>query len=161
MTDIALIFDPDSQTADLAIAGGGLATDDGLLTAMIISIFTDARARDDDPLPFAGADRRGWWGDIGNDDPNDRIGSRLWLMAREKLTEATATRVRDMVREALAWLVEDGVVRDLTVETELRPPSATFPEGALAFLVTLSRPDGPARERYDFVWAATARTLAA
>ena len=68
MTDLALHFAPGAWSADLSILGGDLATDDGLRTAVIISLFTDARARADDPLPEADADRRGWWGDCGSDE---------------------------------------------------------------------------------------------
>ncbi|MDF7777834.1 phage GP46 family protein [Sphingomonas sp. AOB5] len=155
MTDIALNFDPAAQTADIALVDGDLATDDGLMTALIVSIFTDARARPDDVLPEPGADPRGWWGDAFNEDPNDAIGSRLWLLRREKLTAATALKARDMITEALDWLVQDGVVRELTVATEIIRPDA------LRASVTLSRPDGPARQRFDFVWDATQRSLAA
>ena len=69
MIDIALTFDPATFEFDLALAGAGdardLQGDDGLLTAVIISLFTDARAHDDDPLPDervgVTSDKRGWW----------------------------------------------------------------------------------------------------
>lgn len=159
MTDIALRFSAATQRADLAVQGGGLAMDDGLMTAIVISLFTDARARPDDVLPQDGADPRGWWGDVGNDDPNDVTGSRLWLLVREKLLPATALKARDICREALAWLLAIGVVRALDVETAILPVSAANPSGALAIGVSVSRPDGPARERYDFVWDATGRSF--
>ena len=161
MTDIALRFDQARWSADLAIEGGGLATDDGLVTAIMISLFTDARAREDDPLPYPGADRRGWWGDTANVNDNDAIGSRLWLLEREKLTEATRNRARDYVREALAWLTEDGIARDVTIDVGILPISTAHPLGALTIGISLTRPDGPARQRYDFTWTATARSIAA
>ncbi len=160
MTDIALLFDPATQSADIAVSNGGLATDDGLRTAIIISLFTDARARDDDTLPEPGADRRGWWGDCFNDDPNDRIGSRLWLLEREKLTEATRLKARDICREALAWLVDDGVASAVDVETAIVPVTAADSTGALAIAISITRPQGPGRQRFDFVWDATARSFA-
>lgn len=40
---------------------------------------------------------------------NDRTGSRLYLLRRSKLTNKTPQLARDYVREALAWMVEDGV----------------------------------------------------
>lgn len=42
---------------------GDLVNGDDLQTAMIISLFTDRVARDDDDID--GEDRRGWWGDMG------------------------------------------------------------------------------------------------
>jgi phage gp46-like protein len=153
MTDIALFFDNDAWSADLAIAGGDLATDDGLRSAVIISLFTDARARDDDALPDASADRRGWWGDCANDDSNDRIGSRLWLLARAKVIDATAIRARDYCREALAWMVADGVAAAIDADCTLLPVNASRRSGGLRIRITVTRPGG-ARQAIDFLWDA-------
>ncbi|WP_241727556.1 phage GP46 family protein, partial [Cronobacter sakazakii] len=46
---------------------------------------------------------------------NDRIGSRLYLLQRSKLTNATATRAKDYARQALAWMEEDGVAARVDV----------------------------------------------
>ena len=160
MSDIALLFDADSGTFDIAVDGGDLVMDDGLATAVLISLFTDARARDDDVLP-QGADRRGWWGDIGNDDPNDAWGSRLWLLLeRAKVTDDTALMARDMAIEALAWLTADQIASDVAVEASVLPVTAANPAGALVLSVSLTRPTGPGRERYDFVWDATSGSIA-
>ncbi|MGE4323395.1 MAG: phage GP46 family protein [Sphingobium sp.] len=153
MTDIALLFDTQAWSADIAIAGGDLATDDGLRTAVVISLFTDARARDDDPLPDAGADRRGWWGDCANADPNDRIGSRLWLLASAKVTQDTAIRARDYCREALAWMVTDGIAAAVDVDCTLLPVDAGRRSGGLAIRIAITRPGG-ARQAIDFLWDA-------
>ena len=53
----------DHWGGDLAIISGDVLLTDGLETAVILSLFLDARARDDDPLPDGGTDRRGWWDD--------------------------------------------------------------------------------------------------
>ncbi|EQB31960.1 phage GP46 family protein [Sphingobium ummariense] len=158
MTDIALHFRPGAWGADLAIEGGDLATDDGLRTAVIMSLFTDARAREDDPLADPTADRRGWWGDCANADRNDRIGSRLWLLAREKVVPATATRATDYCREALAWMVEDGLAASVEVECTLLPVTAARRSGAMLIGVALTRPSG-ARQAIDFLWDAEANRL--
>lgn len=159
MTDIALRFDTESWAADLAVAEGAIATDDGLATAVIISLFTDARARADDPI-VDGEDPRGWWGDAFNADPSDTTGSRLWQLGRAKATPATATRARDIVREALAWLTADGVASAVEVETAAIAPTPARPSGAIAIGVTIQRPTGPARQRFDFLWDATAGSFA-
>ena len=109
MTDIALLWDNDAFGADLAIAQGDLATDEGLRTAFIISLFTDARARDDDTLPQQGGDPRGWWGDALAEDDEGPIGSRLWLLEREKKIGSVLIRARDYATEAVQWLVRVGV----------------------------------------------------
>ena len=71
MIDISLAFNSALFEFDLVLAGTSpdrdLQGDDGLFTAVIISLFTDRRANADDPLPderiCALPDPRGWWGD--------------------------------------------------------------------------------------------------
>ncbi|WP_448660291.1 phage GP46 family protein [Sphingomonas sp. CJ99] len=159
MTDIALVFRADDWTADLMLADGQLAADDGLRTAILLSMFTDARARPDDALAD-GADPRGWWGDGFASVENDAIGSRLWLvLERGKALASTALRARDIVREALAWLIDDRVASAVDVQTMIQPISATRRSAALAIAVTITRPDGRT-ERFDYVWDFTRRSIA-
>lgn len=146
MTDIALLWSNKAFGADFFLEAGQLATDDGLRTAIQISLFSDARARDDDVLPDGTGDRRGWWGDAFAADEGDRIGSRLWLLSREKVLARVLVRARDYAREALAWLIADGVVSKIEVDVELRG------RDQLAIGVAITRPDGPARQRFDYVW---------
>lgn len=154
MSDLALAWDAAAFSADLMLADGALATDDGLKTAVLISLFSDARASADDALPQPGADRRGWWGDTLS-DAGDEIGSKLWLLSREKTLSSTLERARTAARDALEWLIEDGIASAVEVVAErvLRNGRDT---GTLALGVTISRPTGPARQRFDFVWEATA-----
>jgi phage gp46-like protein len=153
MTDIALIWSNESFSGDLALVDGRLTTDDGLKTAMFASLFTDARARADDVLPDAGGDPRGWWGNAypAEADAGDgfELGSRLWLLEREKLTDRTVERGRTYAAEALAWLKERGVVSSLTVE------AARIGDQTLAIAVAVERPEGPARQIFDFTWEAS------
>jgi phage gp46-like protein len=92
-------------------ARGSIARDDGLATAVLLSLFLDARAAPDD----GATDRRGWLGDALSPVPGDRIGSRLWLLAREKQTDETLRRAEDYAAEALAWLVEDRLAESVEV----------------------------------------------
>lgn len=149
MTDVALTWSQTNQTADLTLVGGDLAVDHGLTTAVIISLFTDRRARSDDPLPQQGDDRRGWWGDVFAQEAADLIGSRLWLLSREKQTAQVATRAREYILEALAWMLADRVASAVDVTTEI--PGT----GTLAISVFITRPGGPDRLRFDFVWQGT------
>lgn len=152
MTDIALLWNADEGRADLALARGDLRLDDGLRTAILISLFSDALARGDDDLAQAdggpGDDRRGWWGDVpvGGETPR-RVGSRLWLLRRAKATEGTRLRALTMVREALAWMIQDGVVDRLDVDAVL----AGAPPDRLLLTLTLRR--GAVSERFDLPWA--------
>lgn len=146
MSDIALFWDAEAVAADLSLVDGDLATEAGLKTAVILSLFTDRRARPDDRLPQEGADRRGWWGDVAGRDADDEIGSRLWLLSREKQTAQVVAKAREYALEALAWMLRDRVAVSIEVEAEITRP------GVLGLGIAITRPDGPGRERFDFVW---------
>lgn len=78
---------------------------DQLTRAVIISLFSWRRATADD----LSAEVMGWWGDTFPDVANDRIGSRLYLLSRAKITNQTANEARGYITEALQWLIDDGV----------------------------------------------------
>lgn len=134
--------------ADLALAGADLATDDGLKTAIIVSLFTDRRAEPDDVLP-TGTDRRGWWADAYVTRPDgqpESHGSRLWLLSREKTAAAALQKAQEYAEEALAWLVEDGVADQVQVITERQVDR-------LAIGVTVQRPRRPpAQYQFNAFW---------
>lgn len=149
MTDIALTWT--GVAADFAIAGNDLATDDGLETAVILSLFTDRRADDGDALPEGQTFRRGWWGDAFPFAEGDRIGSRLWLLSREKQAQDVVNRAREYAEEALQWLLDDKVADRLEVLAEIVRP------GWLGLTVTIYRPGtDPVQWRYNYTWAAQA-----
>lgn len=153
MTDLALRWDDASFTGDLALEQGALAADDGLRTAIFLSLFTDARAPDDATLPEQGSDRRGWWGNgFPQASPagssSQELGSLLWLLRRAKITSANIALAKDYATAALQWLITDQVASAVHVEVEAQG-------NRLSIGVTLDRPNGPARERYDFTWEAS------
>lgn len=122
--DFATILSP-GLVFDWAIAGGQLGTDDGLYTAVALSLWSDRVANPDDPLPDSSGDRRGFWGDPylpprANGAP-DRLGSRLWLLARALQVRETALKAQAYCQEALVWLEEDGIAAKVTT------PIPTFP----------------------------------
>lgn len=158
MIDLALDWDNEAWSADLVLSGGALQTHDGLRTAILISLFTDARAPDGAVLPEEGADRAGWWGDafggdvsatIADIDQRNAIGSRLWLLRRSKATGDVLRDARGYCLEALAWLQRDGIASAIEVAVEAQ-------DDRLAIAVSLDRPNGPDRQRYDFTWEASA-----
>lgn len=123
--DIALVFNPETRSCDLALGpDGDLLIDETPLTPMLISLGSDRRAHPDDDLP-TGVDalnasssfvaRRGWAGDA-LDPFGRRIGSRLWLLDREKQDELSRLFVEDIAREALRWVgAETGTPAGITV----------------------------------------------
>lgn len=116
MNRIGLLFDLVALSGDIRIAVGGADLDDRLQEAVLISLFTWRQAEPSDPV--VDGDRKGWWGDSFPAVPGDKIGSRLWLLAREKIIPATLARAKQYTEEALAWLVSDGWVRAVAVSVE-------------------------------------------
>ncbi|WP_165676523.1 phage GP46 family protein [Metapseudomonas otitidis] len=145
MSDIALVWS--GTEADLAIEGGDLVLEEGLQTAAVISLFSDRRARLDDVLPADDGDRRGWVGDAWPRVEGDQIGSRLWLLNREKDIPETLRRAREYARESLAWLIEDGIGASLDVQ-------ASVPmRGVLRLELTVNRRDGSTlNHQFDTLW---------
>ncbi|WP_174296542.1 phage GP46 family protein [Sphingomonas bacterium] len=95
--------------------GTGLVVGDELLTAVLISLFTDASADLEDTIPDGTDDPRGWWA--------GPIGSKLWLRLRSKATPTVAALVKHDSEQALAWLVEDSVAAAVEVTTEWTRPT--------------------------------------
>ncbi len=151
MTDIRTRHDA-SQNGfgfDWAIEKGALEADDGLETAVIISLFTDRVAAADDDLPDNSGDRRGWWGDMALDDGKpDPIGSRLWLLARAKATTKTAARAQQYALEALQWLKDDGVAGDIEVTAQY----VTAEQLRLTVNIARQMAGQPVNRRFDYVW---------
>ncbi|WP_447588632.1 phage GP46 family protein [Aquipseudomonas campi] len=145
MTDIALAWN--GRDADLVIEDGDLVLDHTLQTPVVISMFSDRRARSDDALPGDQRDRRGWAGDAWPEVEGDKIGSRLWLLSREKEIAETLRRARDYGKEAVTWTLEDGIAARVDV-------TASVPRrGWLHLDVTIARRDGRIENhQYDTLW---------
>jgi len=142
MTDITTLWNAEQSLGDWVESAGDLLAGDDLETAILISLFTDRLARDDDE--YDGDDRKGWWGDIEQDYP---IGSRLWLLRRQNLTVATANKAESYASEALKWLIDDGVVASITPATQIVYPNR------LNLIITYEKPGQSAEsKRYFWVW---------
>lgn len=147
VNDLALLPPAPLDVAgpDCGMEAGDLVAEGSLRTAVILSLFLDRRANDDDILPNDSDDRRGWWADTvapmtdygigGGSASGDHIGSRLWLLSREKQLAGVLERARHYAEEALTWLVEDGVATAVQV-------TATNPrQGWLVLEVTVTLSD--------------------
>lgn len=149
MPDIRLT--PGSRgLADVSIEANDLQVDDGLKTAIILSLFTDRRAELSDTLPDGQTDRRGWWADAVPVVAGDRFGSRLWLLDRSKQTADTLERAQAYAQESLQWLIDDRVTDSVTVVAEFIQPNL-----GLGLAVSARRPGGDlVKFRFDYTWAA-------
>ncbi|MDA8230141.1 MAG: phage GP46 family protein [Magnetospirillum sp.] len=143
MSDTTTVWSPRQGRGDWSASGGLLATGADLYTAALISLFSDRRAAADDAITDGSGDARGWWGDLGSDYP---VGSRLWLLERSTLTAGTALLAQDYAREALQWLLDDGVVAGWDIA------ATVFPPATLGLTVAALFQDG-SRQAFNFTWA--------
>jgi phage gp46-like protein len=145
MSDLALTWRV--EAGDMVVAGNDVALDDGLETAVILSLFCDRRAALNDVLPDQATDPRGWWGDLFADVANDQIGSRLWLLERAKQEPSVLRQAEAYAREALQWLIDDHVASEVIVAAEFTKP------GWLGIAVRIVRPHmDPAAFNFSLVW---------
>lgn len=92
-----------------------------LITAVLASLFGDARLPDDQPLPSNATDRRGWWADAAAiglqtamaDDARPR-GSLLWTLLGRK-SAATLGQIEMLCASALAWMMAAGLASDIAI----------------------------------------------
>jgi phage gp46-like protein len=143
MTDIA-VQQIGVGVFGISMDGGDLRADDGLETAVILSLFTDQRLAAGAALPEGVDDPRGWWGDMGEDD-GVQWGSLLWLLWREKVVPATVARAIEYCRDALQWMIDDGIARAVNVVGE-RAGLYQISVG-----IEIVRPTGEA-VRYAYLW---------
>ena len=117
---------------------------DWLVSAIWMSLGTDRRAQQDDVIPNGSQDKRGWWGDTYR--PR-KIGSRLWLLYREKQLPETLRRAEEYAHEALQWLIDDKVVLSFDI-------TATWlnRRGFMQLLIVVNKPDG-SQHRYEYIWS--------
>jgi phage gp46-like protein len=119
--------------ADIDIDSANLYRDPGFETAVLISLFSDARADETDELPDNGGDRGGFWGSqlLGFE-----LGSKLWLLNRSKLDDATTATMEQYLKDALQWMIDDEIAS--SVET-----AAVRVGGYMVnFLVRITRAEG-------------------
>lgn len=136
---------------DPAEAGGGLRSSAALHTATLICLFTDRRLPADQRSPRGDGDPRGWWGDSVrlDDEPDVPLGSLLWTLARGTLDMETVRSAQDYCEDALATLLDQGVVASTTVEV-----SADIAQGVLLIGVKHFSQSGDLiyDQRFDILW---------
>lgn len=126
--DIRLVqnteFPKYSVTVDWSLLGDGTLDDtQALATAVVVALGTD-RLADASDLDLDETDRRGWWGDFDAEEVWDGwpIGSRLWLLKRDKITGSgaqrgpTTTRVEHYIYEAIQPFLERRIGSQMFVQ---------------------------------------------
>lgn len=130
MPDIRLVqntfFPKYNVTVDWMLLDDGTLDDtQALASAVIVALGTDRLAEATDRLPDPDStDRRGWWGDLETEEIWDGwpIGTRLWLLQREKITGpgalqgATVARVEQYIREAIQPFLDRRIGSAMSVQ---------------------------------------------
>ena len=141
--DVRIFWDNSQAIGDWQLAEGDLQTGQDLETACLVSLFSDALATPDF-IPTDGTnDRRGWWADYYAPRP---LGSNLWQLDRAKTTRANLGLAQSTVQACLQWLIDDGVVASIVVNTQY------ITRTMMGIAVALRKPDGT-QSRFMFGWA--------
>lgn len=143
MTDLKLRWGADG--GDLERSATDLVLDDSLVTAVLVSLFSDARADANPSVPIAEQDLRGWWGE----EQGDAFGSSLWQLEREKITTTTIERARTAARAALEWLLTEGIASAVDVR------ASRLSTNGLLLEVGITRGTAP---RWAHLWRGTIDT---
>ena len=141
--DIRVIWDNSTGLGDWGLAQGDLETGQDLESACLVSLFSDRLATPDFVPTDGTSDRRGWWADPYLEEP---LGSNLWQLERAKKLRATLGDARRWTLDALQWLIEDGVAKEVICYT------AWIGSNMIGIAVAIIKPDG-SETRFRFAWA--------
>lgn len=144
MTDISL--NENSGYMDIAWAeNGDLETKDSLDTAILMSIFDEARADESEvAIPQL---RRGW---VGNEttEPFEQ-GSKQWLFEQERITGSTLIDLRDVIKSALNWMLEENIADNIIVDKPF------LKLGVVCVNIRFTRGDSQPESRFYELWDRT------
>lgn len=145
MADIALRWNKDGF-GDIDLDAADLSTDEGLESALLISVFTDRVIDPGEALPVGEVSRRGWWGDTFA-TADDKIGSKLWLLDREKTLQSVVQKANEYLRECVQWLIDDKIAERVETLAE----HVSFQQ--LDLYISVYRPGGDVvKFRYAYEW---------
>lgn len=114
MTDVLLRVTPDGGEID--VVGGQVTMDDGLQTAVYLSLFG---GNDEDDGTQA-TERLQWWGNVSEQDPSRQYRSRTQAVLRGMpAIPANLKRVEDAAVRDLDWMMVD--VAETLVVTATMP----------------------------------------
>ena len=136
-----MIETPDG-TFDITFTDGDITADEGFETAIMASMFTDARASESQV--GAPEQRRGWLGNTLSTVPGREVGGLMYLAEQRRLTQDTVNENVDFAQKSLAWMTEDRLAQRIDVSGELIPKKGvrltiaiTTPNDKLFFSVDL------------------------
>ena len=129
--------------------GKDFASVDGFETAILVSIFTDARASASEvPDPFK---RRGWLGNLLTFEEGIELGSKLWLLDQSRITATEINQARAFTVEALRRFTADRLITGLEVDV------SQLSARAIRIRITFFNEDNEI-ERVSVLWRRTSRS---
>lgn len=146
MLDIKLVQQPD-LSYDLEFENGDFIIDDGLETALVVSILSDRRA--DNSQVSQRELRRGWIGDLVTTLPGFKLGSHIWLSEQARITQETLTTIQDSAEKSLDWMFS----AELITEVEARASITT--KSSILLLITVTSPNGSVSTKAFNLWKRT------
>jgi len=149
--DIKIVFDSGTLEGDIFYEYGDLTREEGLYSAVLISLYTDRRASVNDVIDNP-VDKKGWWGDLVP-DAGDRIGSKLWQYSRSKTTQEVLINVKKIIKECLQWMIDDGVAKKIEVSTEKFGTPGNYRLGA-EIKIYRRKEDESLNIKFDDLWEA-------
>jgi phage gp46-like protein len=147
MKDCKILWDNSTGVGDIGISNSDLQIEEGLETAVFMSLYTDQRAAEDENTNFP-LDKRGWWGDMLESN-GDQVGSKLWLYEREKLTTKVIAQIKDAMYDCLQWMIDDGIVARIDIALEKQENNKLFTEIKL-----FRQDDSRTTVKFDDLWNA-------
>lgn len=108
-------------------SNGDFTHDESFDTDIVVSLFVDSRA--DSSEIFNPEDRRGWFGDVVSPLNNYLIGSKLWLLEQERLSQSTVNKAQTYAKDCLQWIIDKEYAQRVHV-TAIR-------EGLEAIIITI------------------------
>jgi phage gp46-like protein len=146
LSDITTVWNASLLRGDWVQSGASLQSGGDVVTGVLISLFSDRVANADDAIPDGTTDPRGWWAD----DAKYPVGSRLWLLGREKQIDSVPQRAKDYCKEALQWMLDDGVVARFDISAQW------VRDGLLGLQVTAYQQDGTTTSvKFSAAWNLT------
>lgn len=100
---------------DISFTDGDFTLTEGLITALMMSIFCEQR----DEAIEVPQNRGGWAGNQLQSITGFQQGSLIWTLYQSPTLPDIATQAQQYIEDGLAWLIENQIARDLQVEVNL------------------------------------------
>lgn len=142
MADIKLKFNKEARYYDIDFLDGDFELCFDLETAILMSIFCEARA--DEDLIIKPELRRGHFTNQFSRVENYEVGSLFWLYSEQQNnTEENALDLEDAIKQGLEWLIEDKILADIDV--------AVVIENSFAYITITTTSNQELEQQYNIV----------